>query len=193
MKKHVAISLPVLALSLLTNDASAAFDDYAEKPFSIGMGTYATVITYDDSSIKDDDYSGYALSFGYAFSDQLAMRLNYFDQEHDDNADLTSKGFDVLGYLGTGLSTMGFKAYIGGGLFRDKQEFSSTFFSTSKTFSGLQLSGGIGYNWASVSLDFIINIRSPSDYEDEFKRLNPTATNTDIAIGTGSLQLSYRF
>lgn len=183
--KHVSAFLLLIPLSLNVNIASAA---EAVKPFTIGIGTYASTIAYDDSLLKDDELSGLSLSFGYAVSDQFAFRGSYFSLEHDDFSDLESKGIDLLGYFGTGLATHGFKAYIGGGFFSDKWQLGPV----SETFDGLQLSGGIGYNWDSVSLDFILGIRDASDYEDFANQAFPFNPVSAVAM-SGSLLLSYRF
>ncbi|MBT8118201.1 MAG: hypothetical protein KJN89_00675 [Gammaproteobacteria bacterium] len=183
--KHVSAFL--LFISLLLNAYLVNAAD-AVKPFTIGIGTYASTIAYDNSLVKDDDFSGFALSLGYAVSDQFGFRGNYFSLEQDDSSDLESKGIDLLGYLGVGLATHGFKAYVGGGFFSDKWELGPV----SETFSGLQLSGGIGYNWDSVSLDFLLNIRDASDYEDFVNRSFPFNPVSAAAV-SGSLLISYRF
>lgn len=179
---------PLLLLITLSFDAFAGADGGVEKPFTVGIGTYRSVIAYDNSLFQDDELSGYAFSFGYAASDQFAFRGTIFSLEHDDFSDIDSAGYDLLAYLGTGLATQGFKAYIGGGLFSDKWEVGSF----SKTFNGLQLSGGIGYNWDSVSLDFILGIRDASDYED-FINQSLIFSQVSAAAVSGSLLLSYRF
>jgi hypothetical protein len=51
------------------------------------------------------------------------------------------------------------------------------------------LSGGIGYNWQNVALDFVLAFREKSDYED---MLVGTGVNVDAAA-SGSLILSARF
>ena len=183
--RHIPASLLLASLSLNANVTAAA---ETMKPFTIGIGTYFSTITYDNSLIKDDDFSGLALSFGYAVSDQFAFRGNYFSLENDDFSDLESKGIDLLGYLGTGLATPGFKAYVGGGYFSDKWELGSV----DETFKGLQLSGGIGYNWNSVALDFLLNVRDPSDYEDSVNRTS-FFNSVSAAAVSGSLLISYRF
>jgi hypothetical protein len=183
--KQIPAFLLLVSLSLNANITAAA---ETVKPFTIGIGTYASTIAYDDSRVQDDDLSGFALSFGYAVSDQFAFRGNYFSLEHDDLSDLESKGIDLLGYLGTGLATPGFKAYVGGGFFSDKWELGPV----SETFNGLQLSGGIGYNWNSVSLDFLLNIRDASEYEDYVNRALPFNPVSAAAV-SGALLISYRF
>lgn len=177
----------LLLLLSLSVSANAGSENATLKPFSIGVGTYRSVIAYDNAFAEDDELTGISFSFGYAVSDQIAFRGTYFSLEHDDFSDLESTGYDLLAHFGTGLATQGFKAYIGGGFFSDKWELASF----SETFSGLQLNGGIGYNWESVSLDFILGIRDASDYE-EFINQN-TTLNVSAAAITGSLLLSYRF
>lgn len=176
-----------LLILLSSFNTTATFAGDAEKPFSIGIGTYSSIIAYDNSLYEDDELSGFSLSFAYAVSDMLAFRGTYFSLEHNDFSDIESTGYDLLAHLGTGLATHGFKAYIGGGLFSDKWE-SGAF---SKTFNGLQLSGGIGYNWDSVSLDFILGIRDASDYEAFINENLPT--DVSAVAASGSLLLSYRF
>jgi hypothetical protein len=182
--KYLFALLPLLILS---SNAIAEPDEAVDKRFSVGIGTYAAKIAYDNSNISDDDFSGGALSFAYAFTDQFALRATFFSLEHNDFSDLKSKGYDLLAYLGTGLATHGFKAYIGGGLFRDKEEFGTY----DKIFNGLQLSGGIGYNWDPVSLDLVIGIRDSSDYENFVN----TIPGMDISatVVSSSLILSARF
>ena len=175
--KHIPAFLLLISLSLNVNIASAA---EAVKPFTIGIGTYASTIAYDNALLDDVDFTGGALSFGYAISDQFALRATLFSQESTDNSNFESKGFDLLGYLGVGLATHGLKAYIGGGYFSDNWELGPV----SERFNGLQLSGGLGYNWDYLSLDFILNIRDASDYE---------VLNINAGAVSGSLLLSYRF
>ena len=181
--KHL-FSLLILSISF---NAFADFDATAEKPFSLGVGTYRSVIAVDDPFYQDDELSGIAFTFGYAVSNNVAFRGTYFSLEHDDFSDIESTGFDFLAYFGTGLATQGFKAYIGGGLFKDKWEV-GTF---SQSFDGLQLNGGLGYNWESVSLDLVIGIRDPGDYEDFVNGV--FATNFTATAISSSLLLSYRF
>ena len=169
-----------LLLTLLSLNAKVATATEAIKPFTIGLGTYASTIAYDNSLLEDVDFTGGAVTFGYAISDQFALRATIFSQENTDNSNFESSGFDLLGYLGTGLATHGFKAYIGGGYFNDEWELGSI----SERFNGLQLSGGLGYNWDYLSLDFILNIRDASDYE---------VLDINAEAVSGSLLLSYRF
>jgi hypothetical protein len=175
-------------LFLLSSSAIADTTDDISKPFSVGIATYASVIAYDDATLKDDEFSGAALSFTYAFTDQFAARATFFSLEHNDISDIESKGYDFLGYLGTGLATHGIKAYVGGGLFKDKWEWGSL----SESHSGLQLSGGIGYNWDFVSLDLVLGLRSAKDYEDS---INNSLFYSDVSAAavSSSLLLSARF
>ena len=60
-----------------------------------------------------------------------------------------------------------------------------------ESFNGLQLSGGLGYNWESVSLDFLLNIRDSSDYEDFINE--GSFFKADVGVATGALLVSVRF
>ncbi|MFV2004664.1 MAG: outer membrane beta-barrel protein [Gammaproteobacteria bacterium] len=178
--------LPVLLL-LLSFSVYASSDDEIDKQFSIGIGTYGSVITYDQDFAEDDKLSGFSVSFAYAVSDIFAFRGTYFSLEHDDLSALESKGIDLLAHVGFNLASPGFKLYIGGGFFNDKWELAGF----DKTFDGLQLSGGIGYNWEFVALDFILNIRDASDYENFVNAL--PGPDVSATAATGSLLLSFRF
>jgi hypothetical protein len=56
--KHIPAFLLLISLSLNVNIASAA---EAVKPFTIGIGTYASTIAYDNSLLKDDELSAFSL------------------------------------------------------------------------------------------------------------------------------------
>lgn len=181
------MSALLVLLSLLSSNATADTGEPVAKPFSIGFGTYVHTIAYDDSFYRDDEYSGIALSGSFVISNSFALRGTYFSLEDDNFSEIDSTGFDFLGHFGTGLASEGFKVYVGGGIFKDTIEVSSF----SKSFSGLQLSGGLGYNWQSVSLDLIIGIRDSSDYEDFINEA--LLTNVSATSVSGSLILSARF
>ena len=181
-------SLSAFFIILFTSfTAHADYYDYVEKPVSLGFGLYNSTIAFDSPGFEDDELSGVGFSFGYAITDQFALRISYFSLEHDDFSEIDSTGFDLTGYIGTGLASYGFKAYVGGGLFNDKWEAGGF----SKTFDGLQLNGGIGYNWEAVSVDFILGIRDASDYED-FANAD-FGTNESAGAITSLLMLSARF
>ena len=178
----------VFLLSLfLSTSVYARNDTHGEKPFSLGLGLYRSVISVDDSQYANDELSGIGLSVAYAISDQFGLRGTYFSLEHDDFSAIDSTGFDIVAYLGTGLDSNGFKGYVGGGFFKDKWQAGGF----SESFSGLQLNGGLGYNWQSVSLDFILGIRDAGDYEDFVNEV--FGDNVTAAAVTGMILLSARF
>jgi hypothetical protein len=178
--------LSVFLLSLFISFNVHA-DEYIEKPFSLGFGLYQSIIAVDDSFYEDDELSGVGFSLGYAISNQFALRGTFFSLDHDDFSALESTGYDITGHVGINLASYGFKAYIGGGIFKDKWEVTGF----SKTFNGLQLNGGLGYNWESVSLDFILGIRDADDYEDFINEV--PGDNVSASAVTGMLLLSARF
>ncbi|KGJ92193.1 outer membrane beta-barrel protein [Thalassotalea sp. ND16A] len=186
-KRHITSAL--LAAMALANTAVAADTNTTQqtvndvKHWNVGVGTYALVI--DDEDEGDDDFTGFGLSATYAFSDKVAIRGEYYSLEHDDESKLEVSGFDLVAYYGTNLMSPGFKAYIGGGVYSESLEYSS--FDVDEDFSGVQLNGGIGYNWEMVSLDFVLGLRSVGDYEDF------AGDSADLSAATSSLIISARF
>lgn len=176
-----------LLLFLLSFGVYADTSVAVEKPFSLGAGVYRNVIVFDESSVGDDELTGMALTFAYAVSDNFALRGTYFSLEHDDFSDIESTGLDLLAYFGTGLATQGFKVYGGGGFFKDKWELGPF----SKTFDGLQLNAGLGYNWNAVSLDLVVGLRDSGDYEEFVD--SELAINSSATAVSSSLLLAFRF
>ncbi len=170
---------------LLLAASSSGYAAGLQKQFSIGIGTYALVVANDSPFFDDDRLSGFSLSGQYAISDMFALRAAYYALEHDDFSSIDATGFDFVGYVGAGLMSEGFKIYGGGGMFTETWEVGPV----DKTFNGLQLSGGVGYSWNPVALDFVIAVRQKSDYED---LVAGTGARIDAAA-SASLILSARF
>lgn len=179
LKKALAIALmSSVAAPALANDVSE------EKRFSAGIASYATVVNYDTYYGSDDEsFSGFALFGTAAVNNNVAFRLSWASQSHEDYSavDLTAIEGSLL--AGTGLSKTGFKAYGSVGFFSETLEEDG--YSEEIDFSGLMLGGGIGYNWNPVSLEFWMNIRDTSDYEDYLPG--------DVVAVSGGLGLSARF
>jgi hypothetical protein len=163
----------------------AAQSEDLNKKFNIGLGTYALVITNDSDFFDDDRLTGFSVSGLYAVSDMFALRAAYYALEHDDFSSIDDTGFDFVGYIGAGLMSEGFKIYGGGGIYTENWDTPTG----DESFNGLQLSGGIGYNWKSVALDFVLSLRQKDDYEDV---LAGSGVNIEGAA-SGSLILSARF
>lgn len=178
MQIHTLIVVTALLIS-----TSLHAQEGDPKHWQIGLGIYNSTIAYDFG--PDDEFSGNAISATYAQSDNLAFRGTIFSLEHDDFSGLDSSGYDLVIYGGTGLLTQGFKIYGGGGLFKDTVE--ATGFDES--FNGLQLSGGLGYNWDAVAIDLVIGIRQVGDYDDLANTVGLTA---DAAVSS-NLSVSFRF
>lgn len=178
-------ALLAAAVSLV---ATPALSDEApeQKRFSIGIASFATVLNYDAYyAIEDDNFSGFALFGTGAVNDNVAFRLTYANQSHEDNSNLDLTGIEGSLIAGTGLATTGFKAYGSIGFFSETLEYDG--FSQELDFSGLMLGGGIGYNWNPISLEFWINLRDASDYEDF------GGGEVDVTAASGGLALSARF
>ena len=156
-----------------------------QKKINIGVGTYGLVIVNDSSVLDDDQLSGYTMSGQYAFSDRFALRAAWYALDHQDFTNIDAQGFDLVAYIGGGLISSGFKIYGGGGYFSENWETSGN----NESFKGLQLSGGLGYNWQNAGLDFVFALRQTSDYEDV---LATTGTAIDAAA-SATLIVSARF
>ncbi len=178
----------VLLLSGFAFDVLASSAQPEEKSFNIGIGSYFNTIVYDSRFLTDDDFTGATLSLSYAISDQFALRTNFYSMEHEDFSSFESEGFDLLAFIGVGLATTGIKAYVGGGYFSEQWDGPSV----NERFNGLQINGGIGYNWQHVAVDFSLGLRDPSDYE-AYEDRNSTFRDTTAASLTGSLLISFRF
>ncbi len=175
--------LTLIAVTALLISTSLHAQEGEPKHWQIGLGIYNSTISYDLAS--DDEFSGGAISATYAVSDNLAFRGIIFSLEHDDFSEIDSSGYDLVIYGGTGLLTQGFKIYGGGGLYKDTWEV----IGFEESFSGLQLSGGLGYNWDAVAIDLVIGIRNVDDYDDLANTVGLTA---DVAVSS-NLSVSFRF
>lgn len=174
--------LVILALLL---PASA----FAAKPknFSIGFGTYALVVAYDRADYANDELAGLSVSMSYAFTDKFGFRATYYSMDHNDVAALDDSGYDLLAYIGGGLQSRGFKAYAGGGIYDESWDYGGV----SESYGGLQVGGGLGYNWDGVALDLVVSLREPGDYEDAI--LINTGQSVNAAAAAAALIFSARF
>lgn len=184
MKKRLSA---LCLASLLSTTALANTDQTLseDKHWQVGIGSYALTIEVDDSyNDSEDDFVGGNFSVAYAFTDSFSVRGQFYALEHDDFSEIEVSGAEFNAYYGTGMLNEGFKAFIGGGFYTETLEFESV----DEDFSGVQLSGGVGYNWEHVSLDFALSLRSVGDYAD-FADVD----DDDTTAAAGSLNLSYRF
>jgi len=186
MRKYLITLICVISLMSLSVRAE---EQVQEKKFSIGLGTYALILAYSDPAMgSDDEFSGLALNAAYAFNDNVAVKGAYYSLEHDDFSELEATGLDFSVVAGTGLATQGFKIYGGGGLFKETWEVSG--FSGDEDFSGLQLVGGLGYNWDVIAIDLSVALRNTDDYVDLLASIGGTGDVTAVA---GAFTVSARF
>lgn len=183
MKKIFQGTLFLSTLLLGSQVNASKYDAAAEKNWSIGIGSYAFTLANDDDSNDSIDFSGFNLAAGYAVNNHFQIRGTYFSLENDDYNAIESTGYDLMAYGGVGLSKRGFRGYGGAGFFSDK--WSGRYKSDSNT--GFQFGGGLGYNWGSAALDFVLTLRQADKY-DEFV----FESGTYIAM-SGNLTISYLF
>ena len=150
--------LLLILVSLLPLGAHAVNQ---EKKINVGIGTYTLKISYDPNKVPfDDDFNGAGISGLYALSNKLAVRGEIYSVEHLSFSSIKASGLDLVGYYGTGLTAIGPKAYIGGGIFLDRWSIAGK----RAEFNGLEINGGAGYNWNKIAFDFIVSARDPGDY-----------------------------
>ncbi|MCK0164919.1 outer membrane beta-barrel protein [Marinobacter sp. S6332] len=178
-----AICMAVLATA---SAQTVAAEPVEEKHFSLGIASFATIISVEIPyyGTERDDFSGFGLFGTGAVNDNLGFRLSYAKQSLDDNSDLKLDVVEGSLLAGTGLATTGFKAYGSFGFYSETLKANGA--SEELDFSGAMFGGGVGYNWNPVSLEFWINFRSTSDYED-------LSGGADVTAASGGLGLSARF
>ena len=180
------ITLAILFASFLPFITHAS-ETENPKTLQVGFGTYALVIAYDDPYTGNDELSGTTLAIRAAVTDSFALHANVYSTTHDDDSLIDNSGYDIVAYIGSRLQSTGIKVYAGGGIYSETRELSSY----EVDFNGLQVSGGMGYSWENVSLDFILSLRESSDYEQFiYDTLNISVTSAAVS---GSLLLSARF
>jgi len=180
--KNTLLTSAILTSSLIFSNTTYA-DENAQpiKHWSIGGGTYALIIDHEE--LGDDDFAGFTLSSTYAVSDSFSINGQYYSLEHNDFSYLDVSGVDISAYYGTGLSSKGFKAYVGAGVYSETLDLEGM----EEDFSGVQLRGGFGYNWEAISLDLSVGIRSTGDYEDL------ADDGADMSAVSSALVLAFRF
>lgn len=173
----------LFSIGLLSLSAAAIAEE--ERNFSVGVTTSGLTLATD--GFEDDEASGLGVTASAYFQDtgrfQLGGRATLAFMEHDDLSGLDVTTFDASLLWGQGFNAEGFKWYLSGGIFNDKWSYDVTSFS--ENFNGLQLGGGIGYNWDRIALDGWLTARNTSSYK--FYDLTPES------VITGGISLSYRF
>ncbi len=172
----------VVALLLVT----PAYSDEL-KHGELGAALYSNVIANDHSDYSDDELSGIAIYGTSVFSRNAALRTLFAMLSHNDVSGLDSNIFELSLIFGGGLGQTGWKGYAGPGFFSDR--WSTSGFS--KSFSGLHLIAGFGYNWDDVALDAWWTFRDASDYEDFVE--GSSGESVSMSAVSFGLGLSARF
>ena len=157
----------------------------SDKHFNHGAGKYKMVLC--NNTGFDDEFTGYALSAQYAYTDNVAARISLYDTEEESYVQFDNDGVEILALFGTGLYTEGFKIYFGAGYFSEDWQL----VTLSASHNGLMLSGGIGYNWNFIAVDLILGLRHVGDYQDLADQVYPVI-EIDKSTST-SILLSARF
>jgi len=171
----------VLLLTCSNQLQAASFIQTSGPNWEVGIGSYAVVI--DDDNEREELAGGSALAT-FIFNDYFAVRGVYYSVKNDSDSSFDLSGFEMNAYMGTGLQDRGFKAYGGLGFYKETLDYRNI----DEDISGAQLSGGIGYNWSNVALDFTMSARTVGDYADYFDE-----DDDDVTAVTGLLSVAFRF
>jgi hypothetical protein len=174
----IVLSIPVVANS-----------DTEPKNFNLGIGVYSLQLyekTSEETNLYDSDrLNGVSLSAAYMLTNRIAFRGTYYSLDRGNFPDTEASGYDVLAYYGNGMAMRGFKWYIGGGYFSEEWDVMTVSYS----FSGMQFSGGFGYNWQRYSFDMLLHARDKGDYNN-----NLSEPDSEIrTAGVLSMMMSARF
>ncbi|WP_300667814.1 hypothetical protein [Desulfoluna sp.] len=199
MKKaaRVFAGMAVAVCMMMTAGSAVAAENGSK--FKLGVGTYGLIIEGDSATqgTDDDTFYGGALVGTACFTQHVAIRGAFYATEHEDYSDLEMSGMDLQLLLGTNFYE-GFNVFGGIGVYSETLEMSGGSFNgvsinAEKDFSGAQASFGVGYSWSKVSLDYVINIRDKSDYEDFIREYSGTNSVDNIVAVSGGITLSYIF
>lgn len=170
-----------LAVSILAFSIHSMTQAEEVKNHSVSLVSAATVVSYENTW-GNTEFSGLGISFFTTLHDndskQWAARATYAYMKYNNSSAISLHASDFSVVWGSNLNRIGFKWGVGGGLFNERL----TSFRSNETFNGVQLTGGLGYNWENVSLAFWMNLRPASAY--------PGYVN---AAANGGLELGYRF
>jgi len=165
-----------------TQVLSAQFLENYGKNWSVGIGSFAVVI--DGNGSNRDEFGGLGLSTTFTFNDNFAIQAQHYSLENDVENDIEISGYEASAYVGNNLKSEGFKTYGGVGFYSEKMEYRRF----SESFTGAHLSGGLGYNWERLSLDFTLSLRTVGDYADFSDE-----EREDITALSGALIAAFRF
>ncbi len=169
----------MLAASILLMSAFATPTMAEEGRGSIGLGTYALIVT--PAIGVSDTFSGTALVGSYDFTSLLSVSGHFYALEHEVSSAIKMDGYDLM--LRAGKSDLGFTYFGALGLYSETMSASTS--PLTFDYSGTLLGYGIGYNWESVNVTWEGSIRSTGDYEGN--------TGNSYVAATGALNVSYRF
>lgn len=139
------------------------------KPFNFGVAYYQQ--TYNVSGadpanaatpLLTDNYGGVSVYFSTAFNHRYGVNLNGYFLNNTNSTQQSKLGVDAQFIIGTHLNQRGLKALAGVGGFGEKWKNGGV----SQDFYGALFAFGLGYNFRSTTLDFLVNIRQTRTYDN---------------------------
>lgn len=207
MKNAVRLMAGLAVAVCLVMTAGNAMAGENGPKFKLGLGAFALVVSGDNSVQNEDmEFFGGAVAGTACINKHVAVRAAYYSAEDDDysgyrnvlgrpipSVDLDVSGVDFQVLLGTNFYE-GWNFFGGVGAFYETVTVTDYLTVLSRTIalrskdhlSGAQGTVGVGYSWSRVALDYMINVRDSSDYDEAL------LGNYDGAVSS-SLTLSYIF
>lgn len=175
-----SVALVVLAFGV----ASISYADDAEKFNHLGVGRHGSFVKLDDVHYDHDDsveFSGYSIYYQRNMAKNGALRFSAYFDEYEGSSEVKNNGFEAIVLLGNNFTQPGVSLMVGCGFFSETWENDDV--GVEWDFTGPMLSLGLGYNWKYVRLDFLVNIRGTSDYEDELETEHLESASGSLTIG----------
>jgi hypothetical protein len=163
MKKVLCGLIMLISLTIISSTSWC--EEQAVKYNQVMIGSHSIIIDNNISGAEEDEFSGFMIGYQRNITKNIAIRGCYFSDEHDNVSEIEASGIEAQILFGNNFINNGFYAYGGLGYFNEEWEYSGI--DIDLDFKGILLSLGLGYKWDQVVLDFIINVRDPSDYEDQ--------------------------
>lgn len=191
MKKVLCGLIMLISLTIISSTSWC--EEQAVKYNQVMIGSHSIIIDNNISGAEEDEFSGFMIGYQRNITKNIAIRGGYFSDEHDNVSEIEASGIEAQILFGNNFINNGFYAYGGLGYFNEEWEYSGI--DIDLDFKGILLSLGLGYKWDQVVLDFIINVRDPSDYEDQLNSLYGYYYNEsiDATAASGSFSIGFRF
>lgn len=180
---------PILNLSLVAfaiSGCSAVVADVFKPSYSVGLARFAISQTTEQGSYYQDYiYTGVKISGAVNLNNHIQGGVGFYNTSETQFSDLSLKGYNLRVNFGKGFTQEGFKIYGSFGLYNDQLDNGVV----TENVKGLELGGGLGYNFGNIAVDWGYTLRDSSEYETE----RMYGENMDVTTTSAFLALSANF